>query len=129
MKWQLIIRLESKNGDMEEHVIGTEYGVRQALEILLKNKPSYCSYLIPRQQKEILEKTQDMNLVETILEKTDIDINESMLDGLLKRFPSIENIEFAVLHYCWKNKKGLYRKFAKKCTTFQAIQFSRRNDS
>lgn len=58
-----------------------------------------------------------MYLAEEILKHTNIDISERTLDDLLKRFFNNASIEKAVLKYCWNNKKGLYKKFVKKCTT------------
>ena len=133
MKWQLVLKVESKDGDVEEHVIGKEWGARQALGILFQNVSSspYCSYLLPGQQKHMLENTQEMNLVGIILDKTNMDITEKMLDDLLKRFSgyAYEFVEEAVLDYCWRNKKGLYKKFAKKCKTPKALSYIPSRDS
>lgn len=125
MKWQLVLKVESRKGDTEEHVIGTGYGPLQALRTLVKEKeehPHHCRcFLKPKQQKDILKNTQDVELVTFILNTTDIDLNESMLEQLFERFNSIDKFQCAIICYCYYNKKGLYNKFKKMCTTPLAL--------
>lgn len=120
MKWQLVLKVESRKGNNEEHIIGTGYGPLQALRVLVWSKadnPSGCRcFLKPKQQEDILKKTQDVELVTFILNTTDIDLNESILEELFEKFNYNDKFQRVLIGYCFYHKKGLYKKFATKCT-------------
>lgn len=115
MAWKLVLKIDSNKDITEEHVIATGYGSQYALNTLFyaESEGTLRCCLKPKQQKDILKNTKDASIVVFILGWTEVDLSENELKDLVERkFSNNTGVKSAILSYCKRKKKRLYKKFS-----------------